>query len=57
MNGLLLILQLMKIAAQIKVLFNRLHQLVTSARGKEVLLFLLFLLISYIFWLLLTLNQ
>lgn len=47
----------MKIAAQIKVLFNRLHQLVTSARGKEVLLFLLFLLISYIFWLLLTLNN
>lgn len=37
--------------------FNRLHELVTSARGKEVLLFLLFLLISYVFWLLLTLNN
>ena len=47
----------MRIVTQLKFYLRRLHQMVTSARGKEVLLFLLFLLISYIFWLLLTLNN
>lgn len=47
----------MRIVTQIKYYYRRLHQMITSARGKEVLLFLLFLLISYIFWLLLTLNN
>ena len=38
-------------------LVSKIHDAVTSARGKEVLLFLLFLMISYVFWLLLTLNN
>lgn len=37
--------------------YYRIHLAVTSARGREVGLFLLFLAISYIFWLLLTLNN
>lgn len=41
----------------IKAFIVKLHSLVTSSRGKEVLLFLLFLVISYVFWLLLTLNN
>ena len=35
----------------------KVHEALTSERGKEVLLFLMFLLISYVFWLLLTLNN
>lgn len=38
-------------------LLSKIHDAVTSARGKEILLFLLFLMISYVFWLLLTLNN
>lgn len=38
-------------------LISKIHDAVTSARGKEILLFLLFLMISYVFWLLLTLNN
>lgn len=38
-------------------LASKIHDAATSTRGKEVLLFLLFLMISYIFWLLLTLNN
>ncbi len=37
--------------------FSKIHSAATSARGKEILLFLLFLMISYVFWLLLTLNN
>lgn len=47
----------MKPLAQIRYYLGKLHLMITSARGKEVLLFLLFLLISYVFWLLLTLNN
>ncbi len=47
----------MRIKESITSFFDRAHELVTSARGKEMLLFLLFLLISYVFWLLLTLNN
>ena len=42
---------------QLYDLINRVHDLITSTRGREILLFLVFLLISYIFWLLLTLNN
>ena len=42
---------------QLSDLINRVHDLITSTRGREILLFLVFLLISYIFWLLLTLNN
>ncbi len=38
-------------------LASTIHDAVTSARGKEILLFLLFLMISYVFWLMLTLNN
>ena len=45
------------IQKQLSDLVNRVHDLITSTRGREILLFLVFLLISYIFWLLLTLNN
>lgn len=35
----------------------RLHAAVSSTRGREALLFMVFLLVSYIFWLMLTLNN
>ena len=42
---------------KVKYIFRRIYDALSSARGKEVLLFMLFLLISYVFWLLLTLNN
>ena len=42
---------------QLSDFINRVHDSITSTRGREILLFLVFLLISYIFWLLLTLNN
>lgn len=47
----------MALTEKIRKITDRIHLAVTSSRGREVGLFLLFLAISYIFWLLLTLNN
>ena len=47
----------MGLIRQVSGIFRRKYDGLSSARGKEVLLFMLFLLISYVFWLLLTLNN
>ena len=47
----------MGLIRQVSGIFRRIYDALSSARGKEVLLFMLFLLISYVFWLLLTLNN
>lgn len=47
----------MSLKEQLSSVYSRAYEAVTSARGREVGLFLLFLAVSYIFWLLLTLNH
>lgn len=47
----------MALTDKIRKLTDRIHLAVTSSRGREVGLFVLFLAISYVFWLLLTLNN
>lgn len=47
----------MSIKRRLALISHRIKAAVTSARGREVWLFLLFLAISYVFWLLLTLNN
>ncbi len=47
----------MSLKEQLLTAYTRVYEAVTSAKGREVGLFLLFLVVSYIFWLLLTLNH
>ena len=47
----------MSLKEQLLSAYSRAYKAVTSARGREVGLFLLFLAVSYVFWLLLTLNH
>lgn len=47
----------MALTDKIRQITDRIHLAATSSRGREVGLFLLFLAISYVFWLLLTLNN
>lgn len=47
----------MSLKDQLSSAYTRAYQAVTSARGREVGLFLLFLVVAYVFWLLLTLNN
>lgn len=47
----------MSLKEQLSSAYSRVYKAVTSARGREVGLFLLFLAVSYVFWLLLTLNH
>lgn len=47
----------MALKQKFRKITDRIHLAATSTRGREVGLFLLFLVISYVFWLLLTLNN
>ena len=47
----------MSLKEQLSTAYSRAYEAITSARGREVGLFLLFLAVSYVFWLLLTLNH
>lgn len=47
----------MSLKEQLSSAYSRAYKAVTSTRGREVGLFLLFLAVSYVFWLLLTLNH